>query len=104
MNIQQLLPLIMGGGGQGDGMSLSGIQNMDPSGSTPQPAPLSGLPLAGDTSGLSGTDTALAGSKGAAGGLSGGQQGAPGLDFFQLMAPLQGGGQEGPSTPPNSPG
>lgn len=83
-----------------DDFSLSGLQQIDPSGSTPQPAPLSGLPLPtlfGDSAGQS-----LAGTP--AGGIGGsGQGGGPGLDFFQLLSALQGSGGGGVSdlVPPN---
>jgi hypothetical protein len=90
MDIAQLLQQAQGGGGSDQ--TLSDIGSLDPSGSTPQPAPLSGLPLAGQLSGAGAGDS-MSGTGGSK--LSGGQAAGPGLDFFQLMAQLQQAGDQG---------
>ncbi len=78
--------------------SLSGLESFDPSGSTPQPAPLSGLALPSLFGGMGGEQ----GMAGVGGGAPGGQQGGPGLDFFQLLGSMQGSGDSGISAaPPN---
>ncbi len=79
--------------------SLSGLESFDPSGSTPQPAPLSGLALPSLFGGMGG-EQGMSGGGGPGG--AGGALGGPGLDFFQLLGSLTGSGDSGiTATAPN---